>query len=51
MKKVLAIILVIAVCAVFVTSLVACNDKSDWEQIQARGEMVIGITYFKPVKY
>lgn len=51
MKKVLAIILVIAVCAVFVTSLAACNDKSDWEKIQESGELVIGITYFKPMNY
>ena len=51
MKKVLAIVLVVALCAVFVTSLAACNEKSDWEQIQEKGELVIGITYFKPMNY
>lgn len=51
MKKVLAIIFVLAICAVFVTSLAACNEKSDWEKIQEKGELVIGITYFKPMNY
>lgn len=51
MKKVLAIVLVVALCAVFVTSLAACNEKSDWEKIQEKGELVIGITYFKPMNY
>lgn len=51
MKKVLAIVLVVALCAVFVASLAACNEKSDWEKIQEKGELVIGITYFKPMNY
>lgn len=51
MKKILAIVLVVALCAVFVTSLAACNEKSDWEKIQEKGELVIGITYFKPMNY
>lgn len=51
MKKVLAIVLVVALCAVFVASLAACNEKSDWEQIMEKGELVIGITYFKPMNY
>ena len=51
MKKVLAIVLVVALCAVFVASLAACNEKSDWEQILEKGELVIGITYFKPMNY
>ncbi len=51
MKKVLALILVVAMCAVFATSMVACKDQSDWEKIQESGELVIGITYFKPMNY
>lgn len=51
MKKVLAIIFVLAICAVTVFGFAACNEKSDWEKIQEKGELVIGITYFKPMNY
>lgn len=47
LKKILVVILTAAITF----SLAACNNKSDWETIQDKGEMIIGITIIPPLNY
>lgn len=48
-KKIMALIL--AAAAAF--GLCGCSggEKSDWEYIKDKGELVVGITYYKPMNY
>ena len=55
MKKIISILMVGLMAA---TALVGCggpangnSEKSDWDYIADKGEMVIGITYFEPMNY
>ena len=53
MKKLVALVLALSLCAL---TLAGCsgsgsNSLSDWEYIQDKGTMVIGITYFEPMNY
>lgn len=50
MKKVIAVLLVVLMCmAVFA----GCSKKdvTDWEYIEDKGELVVGITYYEPMNY
>jgi len=50
MKKVIAILLVVLMCmAVFA----GCSKKdlADWEYIEDKEEMIVGITYYEPMNY
>ena len=63
MKKFLALILAITVCACFagctapktneggVADDIAGTEASDWAYIADKGEMIIGITYFNPMNF
>ena len=56
MKKVLALVLSLVLVVGVVATLAACGGKddapqSDFEYIQEKGELVIGITYFAPMNY
>ena len=48
-KKIMAIILAAAAAI----GLCGCKggEKKDWDYIQSKGELVVGITYFKPMNY
>ncbi|MGN0670324.1 MAG: transporter substrate-binding domain-containing protein [Oscillospiraceae bacterium] len=48
-KKIMAIILAAAAAV----GLCGCKggEKKDWDYIQSKGELVVGITYFKPMNY
>ena len=52
MKRILALILTLIMVA---TCFTACGkdvkDQTDWEYIKAKGELVVGITYFAPMNY
>lgn len=49
MKKLLAAFLTVAMAA---ASLAGCGtEASDWDYIENKGELVIGITYFEPMNY
>ncbi|MBQ5883650.1 MAG: transporter substrate-binding domain-containing protein, partial [Clostridia bacterium] len=56
MKKVLALVLSLVLVVGVVATLAACGGKedasqSDFEYIQEKGQLVIGITYFAPMNY
>jgi polar amino acid transport system substrate-binding protein len=56
MKKVLALVLSLVLVVGVVATLAACGgnedaQKTDFEYIQEKGELVIGITYFAPMNY
>ena len=56
MKKVLALVLSLVLVVGVVATLAACGGKddapqSDFEYVQEKGELVIGITYFAPMNY
>ena len=48
-KKILAAIMSVTMCL----ALAGCSgsDKKDWDYIQDKGEIVIGITYYEPMNY
>lgn len=48
-KKIMAIFLAVAAAV----GLCGCKseEKKDWDYIQSKGELVVGITYFKPMNY
>ena len=53
MKKLVALVLALSLCAL---TLAGCsgsgsNSLSDWEYIQDKGTLTIGITYFEPMNY
>lgn len=50
MKKLVSILLIVAMAA---TMLVGCSKKnlSDWDYIESKGVMVVGITLFEPMNY
>lgn len=50
MKKVIAILLVVLMCAAVFTGC-AKKNLTDWEYIEDKGEMVIGITLYEPMNY
>lgn len=50
-KKIFALVLVVALVASVAVGLAACNKDTDWEYIANKGEMIIGITYFRPMNY
>lgn len=48
MRKIIAIIMCAAVCL----GLCGCGgEKTDWDYISGKGEVVIGITYYEPMNY
>ena len=55
MKKVLALVLSLVLVVGVVATLAACGGKeeaqSDFEYIQEKGKLTIGITYFAPMNY
>ena len=49
MKKLLSVVLLVAMMA---TLFVGCgNSGKDWDYIEKKGTLVIGITYFEPMNY
>lgn len=50
MKKLLSLALVIMMAACLFTG-VAAADESDWEYIQGKGTVVVGMTLFAPMNY
>ena len=48
MKKIFAAVLAVLMCAAL---LVSCSSKKDWEYIEEKGELVIGITLYEPMNY
>ena len=50
MKKVLALVMV---CVFAALMLVGCgsSNKTDWDYIKDKGEMVIGMTLFEPMNF
>ena len=48
MKKIISLLLI---SVLMVTMLVGCSGKKDWEYIQDKGTLVIGITLYEPMNY
>lgn len=51
MKKIVSLILALALCLGAVMSLTSCGATSDWEKIQEDGYFVCGITVYAPMNY
>lgn len=50
-KKIIIAVLVIAIACTTIFAMAGCNNKSDWEYIQDKGEMIIGYTLYEPIAY
>ncbi|MDR2501649.1 MAG: amino acid ABC transporter substrate-binding protein, partial [Oscillospiraceae bacterium] len=50
MKKLISAALVLALVLSFAVSC-AKKEKTDWEYIKAKKELIIGITYYAPMNY
>ena len=51
MKKALVITVAVIMCVCFATLMVACGEKDDWEYIQSKGTLVVGVTDYPPMDY
>ncbi|MDR2606034.1 MAG: transporter substrate-binding domain-containing protein [Oscillospiraceae bacterium] len=51
MKKILAIVLAAVMLLSFAFAGCSKGETSDWEYIKAKGELLIGITYYAPMNY
>ena len=51
MKKIVSLILALALCLGAAMSLTSCGATSDWEKIQEDGYFVCGITVYAPMNY
>ena len=51
-KRIVALVLAV-LTLVLALGFAGCkkNDKTDWDYIADKGELVIGITYFRPMNY
>jgi len=51
MKRILSIIMAVAVIAGALTCLASCGKQSDWEKIQEQGYFRVGYTNYNPMNY
>lgn len=52
MKKIVCVLVIVAIVACGAFALSACNkDQSDWEYISGKGTLICGITLFEPMNY
>ena len=51
MKRILSIVMVVAVLAAALTCFASCGKKSDWEKIQEQGYFRVGYTNYAPMNY
>ena len=51
MKKIVSLILALALCFTAIASLTSCGAASDWEKIEEDGYFVCGITVYAPMNY
>ncbi len=51
MKKLLTLILTLALSLTFCLGLTACNKESDVEAVKAANKLVVGVTIYKPMDY
>ena len=51
MKKIISVVLAVLMIAGMMTMLASCGDKTDFEKIEEKGEMVVGYTVYAPMNY
>ena len=51
MKKILTFVLAVLMIAGCAISFASCSDKTDFEKIEEKGEMVVGYTVYAPMNY
>lgn len=53
MKKILSLVLALALCLGLVLSITSCgvSPEKDYENITKEGKLVVGMTYFQPMNY
>ena len=51
MKKIISLVLAVLMIAGMMTMLASCGDKTDFEKIEEKGEMVVGYTVYAPMNY
>jgi len=51
MKKIISLALAVLMIAGMMTMLASCGDKTDFEKIEEKGEMVVGYTVYAPMNY
>ena len=51
MKKIISIIIAVAMIATCVFALTACDNGSDYEYIKNKGTLICGITIYEPMSY
>ncbi len=51
MKRIIAVLCVLAIAVSGISGCKKASDKTDWEYIEDKGELIIGITLFAPMNY
>ena len=51
MKKILSVVLAVLMIAGCMACFASCGDKTDFEKIKEKGEMVVGYTVYEPMNY
>ena len=51
MKKIISVVLAVLMIAGCMACFASCGDKTDFEKIEKKGEMVVGYTVYAPMNY
>ena len=51
MKRIVTLLLVVAMVFTMATCFTACGEQSDWEKVKEQGYFYCGITYYAPMNY
>ena len=51
MKKIISIALALLMVATTLLAFTSCSKKTDWENIEAKGKFIVGMTIYAPMNY
>ena len=51
MKRIITLALALLMVVSSMLAFTSCSDKTDWENIEAKGKFICGVTYYEPMNY